>query len=51
MFESKSVVLFVAVSGFFAPAFLVMGLCPWTEHDGRLETSVMEQPLTLLNLH
>ena len=42
MFESKSVVLFVAGWGCFALAFLVMGLYPWTKYMARLETSVME---------
>lgn len=42
MFESKSVVLVVAALGFFALAFLVMGLLPWAKYNDRPETSVTE---------
>ena len=42
MFESKSVVLVVAGLGFFALAFLVMGLFPWAKYNDRPEISVTE---------
>lgn len=42
MFEPKARVILLAGLGFFALAFLVMGLFPWTKYHDRPEISVTE---------